>query len=57
MAHRIGVDIGGSFTDFAIPGFALGVAGAWWAMVTDVVLRSLLAAARFAQGGWKKVRV
>lgn len=45
------------FTDIAIPGAGLGVAGAWWAMVTDVILRSLLASARFAHGGWKKVSV
>jgi len=45
------------FTDLALPGANLGVAGAWWAMVTDVMLRSALAAARFAQGGWKRIRV
>ena len=41
----------------SIPGFGLGVAGAWWAMVADVILRSLLVAGRFLQGGWKKVSV
>jgi putative MATE family efflux protein len=45
------------FTDLTIPGAGLGVAGAWWAMVTDVILRSLLAWARFAHGGWKKIAV
>jgi putative MATE family efflux protein len=45
------------FTDLVIPAAGLGVAGAWWAMVADVILRSLLVAARFAQGGWKTVRV
>jgi putative MATE family efflux protein len=40
------------FTDLAIPGAGLGVIGAWYAMVADVILRSLLALARFAQGGW-----
>jgi putative MATE family efflux protein len=45
------------FTDISIPGAGLGVAGAWWAMVTDVILRSLLAAWRFAHGGWKAVHV
>jgi MATE family, multidrug efflux pump len=43
--------------NLTIPGLGLGVAGAWWAMVADVALRSLLAAGRFAQGGWKRVRV
>jgi putative MATE family efflux protein len=38
-------------------GAGLGVVGAWWAMVTDVVLRSLLVAARFVHGGWRRVRV
>jgi MATE family, multidrug efflux pump len=45
------------FTSLTIPGAGLGVAGAWTAMVTDVIVRSLLAVARFAEGGWKKVRV
>jgi MATE family, multidrug efflux pump len=45
------------FTDLTIPAAGLGVAGAWWAMITDVILRSLLAAARFALGGWKQIRV
>jgi putative MATE family efflux protein len=45
------------FTDIAIPALGLGVEGAWWAMVTDVVLRSLLAAGRFALGGWKRIQV
>ena len=40
-----------------IPGLGLGVAGAWWAMVADVTLRSVLAAGRFVQGGWKRVSV
>jgi Na+-driven multidrug efflux pump len=35
----------------------MGVAGAWWAMVADVTLRSLLVAGRFLQGGWKRVSV
>lgn len=44
-------------TEMAIPALGLGVAGAWYAMVADVVLRSLMAAGRFLQGGWKKVKV
>jgi putative MATE family efflux protein len=43
--------------DLSLPGFGWGVAGAWWAMVADVTLRSVLAAWRFAHGGWKGVRV
>jgi putative MATE family efflux protein len=44
-------------TEFYFAGAGLGVAGAWWAMVTDVILRSVLAAWRFAHGGWKAVHV
>jgi putative MATE family efflux protein len=43
--------------DVVLPAAGLGVAGAWYAMIADVILRSLLAAGRFLQGGWKKVRV
>jgi putative MATE family efflux protein len=45
------------FTDLAMPGAGLGVAGAWYAMIADVILRSLLASGRFIQGGWQRVRV
>ena len=41
----------------ALPAAGLGVAGAWYAMIADVILRSLLAAGRFFHGGWQKVRV
>jgi Na+-driven multidrug efflux pump len=41
----------------AIPGLGLGVAGAWWAMVIDVTVRSFLVAGRFLQGGWQRLRV
>jgi Na+-driven multidrug efflux pump len=40
-----------------LPAAGLGVLGAWWAMVTDVVVRSLLVTARFVHGGWQKVQV
>lgn len=50
--------------DFEIPlvgvqftGFNLGIFGAWYAMVADVMLRSLLVSARFWHGGWRRVRV
>lgn len=43
--------------DIAITGFGLGVAGAWWAMVIDVVLRSALLVFRFWQGSWKAMSV
>jgi putative MATE family efflux protein len=44
-------------TDLAIPGAGLGVAGAWYAMISDVILRSVLVTARFWHGGWKRVPV
>jgi putative MATE family efflux protein len=40
-----------------VPGYGLGVIGAWYAMVTDVIVRSLLILTRFLHGGWKRVRV
>jgi putative MATE family efflux protein len=40
-----------------IPGWGWGVHGAWIAMVTDVGIRSLLIAGRFASGRWKQVTV
>jgi putative MATE family efflux protein len=35
----------------------LGVEGAWYAMVTDVLVRCALISARFWFGGWQRVRV
>ncbi len=43
--------------NITITGLGLGVAGAWWAMVIDVVLRSILLVARFWQGRWKEIKV
>jgi putative MATE family efflux protein len=40
-----------------VKGLQLGVYGAWWAMTIDVVLRAILTATRFWQGGWRKVEV
>lgn len=34
-----------------------GVQGAWYAMVADLVVRSILVVGRFWQGGWKRGRV
>lgn len=38
-------------------GYGLGVAGAWYAMVADIIVRSLLVLARFWQGGWTRTEV
>ncbi|QDU96719.1 Multidrug resistance protein MdtK [Lignipirellula cremea] len=42
---------------FVITGWNWSVEGAWWAMVCDVVLRSLLVTGRLWQGAWKDARV
>jgi putative MATE family efflux protein len=41
----------------SIPGWNLGVHGAWIAMVVDVAVRSVLLAGRFAGGQWRHVKV
>jgi Na+-driven multidrug efflux pump len=43
--------------DATIAGWGLGVFGAWYAMVADVIVRSLLMVFRFWQGVWKEVEV
>lgn len=42
-------------TSWVIPGLGLGVVGAWYAMVADVWIRSLLVLGRFFHGGWNRV--
>ena len=43
--------------DFSLTGFQLGVQGAWYAMVIDIMTRSVLVLLRFLQGGWARVEV
>ncbi len=43
------------FLGVSFEGLSYGVQGAWWAMVLDVVIRSLLVIARFIHGGWRRV--
>ncbi|MGI9517095.1 MAG: MATE family efflux transporter [Pirellulaceae bacterium] len=40
-------------TSIQFPGLGWGVAGAWIAMVIDLVVRSILVLSRFIHGGWK----
>lgn len=40
-----------------LAGQGMGLIGAWYAMVADVVLRSVLVAGRFYQGGWRNIQV
>lgn len=44
-------------THLVLQGFGWGVEGAWYAMLIDTILRSILVVARFCHGGWKNVRV
>ncbi len=53
-----------AFDTFEIPllgltinGFGWGVAGAWYAMLVDVVIRSFMTLARFFHGGWKHIKI
>ncbi len=53
--------VDGQFTlpivDYPIMGLGLGVVGAWYAMVTDIVVRAILLAWRFFHGGWQRIEV
>ena len=42
---------------WTVPGWGLGVLGAWYAMVTDLSVRAVLILYRFSHGGWKRVKV
>jgi Na+-driven multidrug efflux pump len=38
-------------------GLGWGVQGAWYAMVSDLIVRALLLASRFVVGKWKLLKV
>ena len=40
-----------------LAGWGLGVAGAWYAMATDLAVRAALILYRFSHGGWQRVKV
>ncbi len=44
-------------TDWVITGWDLGVVGAWYAMVIDLIVRATLVVYRFWHGGWKRIEV
>lgn len=46
-----------SYLGWTAPGWDLGIAGAWYAMVTDLMLRASLILVRFLHGGWKRIEV
>lgn len=61
---RIPLAIFLAFETFEIPGLGWtisglgwGIQGAWYAMVADLVIRSFMIAIRFAQGGWRNVKI
>jgi len=54
LLTRPEVDLGPLGT---VPGFDLGLYGAWVAMVVDIWVRGAFFAARFAGGRWKKIEV
>jgi Na+-driven multidrug efflux pump len=41
----------------SLPGWDLGLLGAWLAMFVDVQVRGLLIVGRFARGRWQRMRV
>ncbi len=45
------------FTEIRFDGMGLGVNGAWYAMVVDILVRCLVIVARFRHGGWKHGKV
>ncbi|MDA7950511.1 MAG: MATE family efflux transporter [Pirellulaceae bacterium] len=44
-------------TDMTLTGWNIGVAGAWYAMTTDLIIRSILITWRFLHGGWQHTKV
>ena len=40
-----------------IPGFGLGIHGAWYAMLIDLFVRSVLIGGRIYHGGWKRMSI
>ncbi len=45
------------FFGWKLAGVGLGVVGAWYAMLVNCLVRSILVGWRFAHGGWQRVRV
>ena len=42
---------------WTVPGLGLGVRGAWYAMLADLIVRCLLVFYRFMTGAWKRIEV
>jgi Na+-driven multidrug efflux pump len=43
--------------DMQLPGAGLGIVGAWYAAVIDIVTRALLLIARFRHDAWQRIEV
>ncbi len=53
-----------AFETFEVPilettvsGMGWGIEGAWYAMVIDLLIRSIMVTWRFLQGGWKRIKI
>ena len=45
------------YTGITIQGLQWGVAGAWYAMSADLIVRSILVGFRFASGRWRNIKI
>jgi putative MATE family efflux protein len=45
------------YTGITIQGLQWGVAGAWYAMAADLIVRSILVGFRFASGRWSNIKI
>jgi Na+-driven multidrug efflux pump len=45
------------YTGITIQGLQWGVAGAWYAMAADLIVRSILVGFRFASGQWRNIKI
>jgi putative MATE family efflux protein len=45
------------YTGITIQGLDWGVAGAWYAMVADLIVRSVLVSFRFGSGRWRDIKI
>jgi putative MATE family efflux protein len=54
LAHDV---IALPFIDVDLPGAGLGIVGAWYAAVIDIVTRALLLMARFRHDAWQRIEV
>jgi Na+-driven multidrug efflux pump len=51
----VGIRIPGTY--WLAHDLSIGITGAWYAMLADLIVRALLATGRFLQGGWQRAKV